>query len=92
MDTLKTKRSKNERPPPFPEDFGERLEKLKKLSGLSWGKFAERLSVTQRGLAKWRNGGPPSRPYLWAIIQLAGEIPGGRELILHGERRAPELG
>ena len=36
------------RPPPFPDDFGERLEGLKKLTGLSWGAFADLLGVTQR--------------------------------------------
>ena len=56
MTTEERKRTLNHRPPPFPEDFGERLEGLKELSGLSWGEFAERLSVTQRGLAKWRKG------------------------------------
>ena len=82
MATSERKRTLNNRPPPFPEDFGERLEDLKELSGLSWGEFAERLSVTQRGLAKWRNGGPPSGAYFRAIIELAREIPGGFELIL----------
>ena len=85
MTTNERKRTLNNRTPPFPEDFGERLEDLKELSGLSWGEFAERLSVTQRGLAKWRNGGPPSGAYFWAIIELAREIPGGFELILDGE-------
>ena len=42
--------------PPFPEDFRERL---KGMTGLSWGEFAELLSVTQRGLLKWLRGGLP---------------------------------
>ena len=84
MATSERKRTSNNRTPPFPEDFGERLEELKELSGLSWGEFARRLRVTQRGLAKWRNGGPPSGAYFWAIIELAREIPGGFELILDG--------
>ena len=84
MTTRERKRTLNNRPPPFPEDFGERLEGLKDLSGLSWGEFAERLGVTQRGLAKWRNGAP-SGTYFWAIIKLAREIPGGFELILDGD-------
>ncbi len=73
------------RPPLFPEDFGERLEGLKDLSGLSWGEFAERLGVTQRGLAKWRRGGPPSGAYLWTIIELARELPGGYDLMMYGD-------
>ena len=27
------------RAPPFPEDFGERLERLKEMTGLSWAEF-----------------------------------------------------
>ena len=90
MTTSERKRTSNNRPPPFPEDFGERLEGLKELSGLSWGAFAERLSVTQRGLAKWRNGGPPSGAYFWAILELAREVPGGFELMLDGDAGAED--
>ena len=90
MTTIERKRTLNNRPPPFPQDFGERLERLKELTGLSWGEFAERLGVTQRGLAKWRNGGPPSGRYLWAIIGLAREVTGGYDLIMYGDDGAPE--
>lgn len=90
MVTTERRRTLNNRPPPFPNDFGERLERLKELSGLSWGEFAERLSVTQRGLAKWRNGGPPSGAYFWGILKLAREIPGGHDLIMYGDGGAPE--
>ena len=72
-------------PPPFPEDFGKRLERLKEMTGLSWGEFAELLGVTQRGLLKWRRGGPPSGAYLWAILELASGVPGGFELMLYGD-------
>ena len=41
--------------------------------------------MTQRGLAKWRRGGPPSGAYLWAIIELAREVPGGYDLIMYGD-------
>ena len=57
MATEERNRIEEYRPPLFPDDFGERLEEL---SGLSWRKFAELLGVTQRGLLKWRRGGPPS--------------------------------
>ena len=79
------KRTLNHRPPPFPGDFGERLESLKEMSGLSWGEFGQRLGVTQTGLRKWRNGGPPSGAYLWAIIGLARELPGGYDLMMRGD-------
>ena len=72
-------------PPPFPEDFGERLEGLKEMVGVSWGEFAERVGVTERGMLNWRRGGPPSGAYLWSIIELARDVPGGFELILDGD-------
>ena len=73
MTTTERKRTLNNRPPPFPEDFGERLERLKELTGLPWGEFAERLGVTQRGLAKWRNGGPPSMSMVSENVRLSGQ-------------------
>ena len=85
MTTDERKRTGGYRPPPFPDDFGRRLERLRKLVGVSWREFAERLGVTQRGMLKWRRGGPPSGAYLWAIIELAREVPGGFELILDGD-------
>ena len=85
MATAERNRTLDYRPPPFPEDFGERLESLKELAGVSWGEFAERLGVTQRGLLKWRRGGPPSGAYFWAILGLARDVPGGFELMLYGD-------
>ena len=84
------KRTLNNRPPPFPEDFGQRLDRLKELSGLSWGEFADRLSVTQRGLAKWRKGRPPSGSYFWAILKLAHEVSGGYDLMMHSGDEAED--
>ena len=75
-------------PPPFPDDFGERLEGLKELVGVSWREFAELLGVTERGLLKWRRGGPPSGAYFWAIMELARQVPGGCRLMLYGGDRS----
>ena len=57
----KRNRTLDNSPPPFPEDFGERLERLKEVSGLSWHEFAERplrdaagpLEVAQGRTALW---------------------------------------
>ena len=85
MATEERNRNPEHRPPPFPGDFGERLESLKELSGLSWGEFGRSLGVTQTGMRKWRRGGPPSGAYLWAIIGLARELPGGYDLMMRGD-------
>ena len=73
------------RPPPWPQDFGERLEGLKELAGLSWLEMAELLGVTDRGALKWRRGGRPSAANLLAIMELARGVPGGYELMLYGD-------
>ena len=50
------------RPPPWPEDFPQRLERLKEMAGISWKRMAELVGVTDRGALKWRRGGSPLRP------------------------------
>ena len=70
------------RPPPLPEDFGRRLEGLKKLTNLRWQEFAGRLGVTDRGVLLWRRGHrQPSRTSYQAIMDLARDLPGGYELM-----------
>ena len=85
MATNERSRTLDLRPPPFPEDFGERLEGLKEMVGVSWGEFAERVGVTERGMLKWRRGGPSSGAYLWSIIELARDVPDGYDLIMYGD-------
>lgn len=70
------------RPPPWPEDFGKRLEGLKKQTGLRWKEFAARLGVTDRGVLQWRRGHRrPSRTSYLAIMALARDLPGGYDLM-----------
>ena len=74
--------------PPWPEDFGERLERLKEMAGLSWRELADFLGVTQRGMLKWRRGGKPSEANYWAIMELSCRVPGGFALMLYGDEEA----
>ena len=82
MTTMERTPMKEHSIPAFPEDFGTRLERLKELSGLSWREFAETLGATDRGVLKWRRGGPPSGAYFWAILKLARDLSGGYDLML----------
>ena len=90
MVTQERNRIDDFRPQPFPDDFGERLERLKEMVGVSWREFAEKLGVSQRGMLKWRRGGPPSGAYIWAILELARDVPGGYRLMLYGDAGARE--
>ena len=44
----------------LPKDFGERLDVLKKDTGLSWDVLAACLGVDPRQLCRWRKGAKPS--------------------------------
>ena len=73
------------RPPAWPEDFGQRLERLMKMAELSRQDLAELFGVTERTVQKWLSGGKPSGGNYWGIMKLARGIPGGFELMLHGD-------
>ena len=79
------------RPPPWPQDFGRRLERLKLLSGLTWQELAKKLGVTDRAILLWRRGKRrPSGANLLAIMELARSIPGGVEAMGCGDAGAWE--
>ena len=63
--------------PPFPEDFGERLERLLKM--------AELLGVTELTVRRWLRGGVPKGFNYMGIMQLARGVPGGFNLMLYGD-------
>ena len=85
MATKERNRIEEYRPPPWPEDFPQRLERLKEMAGLSWREFAELIGVTDRGALKWRRGGRPSGANCLAILELARDVPGGYDLMMHGD-------
>ena len=76
------KRMGDSHPELFPKDFGERLERLRELAGLSWEEFAERLGVADDRVMELRKGSIPSGGEVWHIMHLASTVPGGVEVIL----------
>ena len=71
--------------PPFPEDFGERLERLLKMAELSPQELAELLGVTEPTVRRWLRGGVPKGFNYMGIMQLARGVPGGFNLMLYGD-------
>ena len=74
----------------FPEDFGERLERLTELAGLSWEEFAQRLGVEDDRVAEWRKGTIPTGGEVWHIMRLAWLVPGGIDVILPEDAEGTE--
>ena len=67
----------------LPRDFGQRLERLKEASGLSWRGFAKALGVDPKQLRMWRRRGvEPCGGAMLSIARFASRIPGGLEVIL----------
>ena len=63
--------------PPFPEDFGKRLERLIELAGLSREEFAQRLGIDYDRVAQWFDGAVLTGGEVWHVARLAWSIPGG---------------
>ena len=72
----------------FPEDFGERLERLIELAGLSREEFAERLGIEYERVVEWFDGAILTGGEVWHVARLAWSVPGGLEAILPGPAEA----
>ena len=66
----------------LPDDFPERLVRLKEASGLTWDEFALLVGVELKQVLRWTQGTEPlGGAYHW-VLSLARWIPGGLEILL----------
>ena len=56
----------------FPEDFPERLERLRAARGLIWRGLARELRLSVRNLRRWRSGGRVDGACLLRLVSYAG--------------------
>ena len=84
------KRMEDSHPEPFPKDFGERLERLRELAGLSRGEFAERLGVDGDRVMEWRKGSIPPGERCGASCVRRRRFPGGSRRCLLRPPRTTE--
>ena len=73
----------------LPEDFPQRLNRFKEITGLSWEGMAMCMGVDPRQLQRWRQGTKPCGDALFALFLLADCFPGGVRLLLREGRRPP---
>ena len=57
----------------FPDDFPQRLGRLRAASGLTWRRLARELGVGVRSLYRWRAGTRPDAAHMLAIVEFATE-------------------
>ena len=84
------------RPVPYgtgelPEDFAERLDRLKQSSGLTWDEFAEVLGVERKQALRWRRGTQPCGGAFHSLVNLAPWIPGGLDTLMGQDFLKPLL-
>jgi len=66
-----------------PEDFREKLEVIKRLTGLPWEGLATAMGVDSRQLWRWRKrGGEPGAGAMLALARISLRVPGGLALLL----------
>lgn len=75
------------RPVPYgtgelPEDFAQRLDRLKQCSGLTWDEFAEVLGVERKQALRWRRGTQPCGGAFHSLVKLAPWIPSGLDILM----------
>ena len=76
------KREEDSYPELFPDDFGQRLERLLELADISWEQFADFLGVEYDRVIEWREGAIPTGGQVWQVMHLAWSVPGGIEVML----------
>ena len=76
--------------PFLPDDFVDRLEYFKRVSGLTWDAMAYCMGVDPRQVRRWRHGTKPCGDTLFALLTLAARFPGGVHILLGVDILLPE--
>ncbi len=59
--------------PGFPNDFPQRLERLREVLGLTWKDLAKEGGLNLRAIHRWRRGTRPDAPHLLVLLDFAAE-------------------
>ena len=66
----------------LPRDFPQRLDALRRATGLTRNGFADALGVDRKQAQRWKDGTEPCGGAMLSIVRLAGVVPGGLDLIM----------
>ena len=66
----------------LPDDFTDRLDRLKQASRLTWSGLATNIGVDYKQMYQWRKGVEPSGGAMHALYRYASRIPGGLQILM----------
>ena len=67
----------------LPEDFPQRLDRLRRACNFTWNGFADVLGVDRKQVLRWKEDGTePCGGAMLSVVRLAGVVPGGLDVIV----------
>lgn len=66
----------------LPEDFPQRLRRLRRAAHLTRNGFADVLGVDPKQALRWDDGTEPCGGAMLSVVRLAGVVPGGLDIIV----------
>ena len=66
----------------LPEDFPQRLRRLRGATHLTRNGFADALGVDPKQAQRWDDGTEPCGGAMLSVVRLAGVVPGGLDMIV----------
>lgn len=66
----------------LPEDFPQRLTRLKEASGLTWSGLSRALGVDPKQMYRWRRGTEPCGGAMLSLFRFASRMPGGMQILM----------
>ena len=66
----------------LPEDFPQRLHRLRQATHLTGNGFADALGVDPKQAQRWGDGTEPCGGAMLSIVRLSGVVPGGLDMIV----------
>ena len=69
----------------LPEDFAERLRRLKEMSDLSWSAMARAVGVSHKQMYRWRDGTEPCGGAMNSLYLFADQLPHGLDILMGKE-------
>ena len=66
----------------LPEDFPQRLRRLRRATHLTRNGFADAVGVDPKQAGRWDDGTEPCGGAMLSVVRLAGVVPGGLDMIV----------